>query len=321
MIQLANILSGKRTVALGGHVRPDGDCVGSCMGLYLYLREQYPFLDIDVYLEKIPESFHILQGTSDIRHEISGEVNPIYDLFICLDCGDSTRLGFSAPLFEEAGETLCIDHHVSNQSFANFNYIVPDASSTCELVYNLLDVDKISLACAECLYVGMAHDTGVFQYACTAPETMEAAAQLWRKGVDGNNLICHTFYEKTFVQSQILGQALLESMLVLDRKCIVSYVTAKELRFFEAVPADLDSIVSQLRNTKGVEVAIFLYELQFREFKVSLRSSDKVDVSRVAKYFGGGGHVRAAGLTMKGTAHDVITNILEQVALQLEETS
>lgn len=305
---------------MGGHVRPDGDCVGSCMGLYHYLKECYPSLDVDVYLEDVPETFRILKGTEVVRHEVPSGVNPIYDLFICLDCGDSARLGFSAPLFEEAGETLCVDHHVSNQSFANRNYIVPDASSTCELVFNLLDVDKINLACAECLYVGMAHDTGVFQYACTAPETMEAAAQLLRKGVDGNRLIYHTFYEKTFVQTQILGKALLESMLVLDRQCIVSYVTAKELRFFEAVPADLDSIVSQLRYTKGVEVAIFLYELKFQEFKVSLRSGDKVDVSRVAKYFGGGGHVRAAGLTMKGTAHDVITNILEQVALQLEKS-
>lgn len=305
---------------MGGHVRPDGDCVGSCMGLYHYLKECYPSLDVDVYLEDVPETFRILKGTEAVRHEVPSGVNPIYDLFICLDCGDSARLGFSAPLFEEAGETLCVDHHVSNQSFANRNYIVPDASSTCELVFNLLDVDKINLACAECLYVGMAHDTGVFQYACTAPETMEAAAQLLRKGVDGNRLIYHTFYEKTFVQTQILGKALLESMLVLDRQCIVSYVTAKELRFFEAVPADLDSIVSQLRYTKGVEVAIFLYELKFQEFKVSLRSGDKVDVSRVAKYFGGGGHVRAAGLTMKGTAHDVITNILEQVALQLEKS-
>ena len=250
MIHLAEILSGKRTVALGGHVRPDGDCVGSCMGLYHYLKECYPSLDVDVYLEDVPETFRILKGTEAVRHEVPSGVNPIYDLFICLDCGDSARLGFSAPLFEEAGETLCVDHHVSNQSFANRNYIVPDASSTCELVFNLLDVDKINLACAECLYVGMAHDTGVFQYACTAPETMEAAAQLLRKGVDGNRLIYHTFYEKTFVQTQILGKALLESMLVLDRQCIVSYVTAKELRFFEAVPADLDSIVSQLRYTK-----------------------------------------------------------------------
>lgn len=318
MIQLAEILAGKRSVALGGHVRPDGDCVGSCMGMYLYLKECYPSLEVDVYLEKIPDSLHILQGTDDIKHEIPAKD---YDLFICLDCGDLGRLGFSAPLYESAKETLCIDHHVSNKSFADSNYIVPDASSTCELVYNLLELEKISTACAECLYVGMAHDTGVFQYPCTTPETMEAAAQLLRKGIDGNRLIYHTFYEKTYVQTQILGKALLESMLVLDRQCIVSYVTARELRFFEAVPADLDSIVSQLRYTKGCEVAIFLYELEFQVFKVSLRSGSKVDVSRVAQYFGGGGHMRAAGLTMKGTAHDVITNVLEQVALQLEKTS
>lgn len=318
MIQLAEILAGKRSVALGGHVRPDGDCVGSCMGMYLYLKECYPSLEVDVYLEKIPDSLHILQGTDDIKHEIPAKD---YDLFICLDCGDLGRLGFSAPLYESAKETLCIDHHVSNKSFADSNYIVPDASSTCELVYNLLELEKISVACAECLYVGMAHDTGVFQYSCTTPETMEAAAQLLRKGIDGNRLIYHTFYEKTYVQTQILGKALLESMLVLDRQCIVSYVTARELRFFEAVPADLDSIVSQLRYTKGCEVAIFLYELEFQVFKVSLRSGSKVDVSRVAQYFGGGGHMRAAGLTMKGTAHDVITNVLEQVALQLEKTS
>lgn len=319
MIQLAEILSGKKKVALGGHVRPDGDCVGSCMGLYLYLKEQYPSLQADVYLETIPESFHILQDTQVIRHGIMDET--CYDLFICLDCGDCGRLGFSAPLFETAKETLCIDHHVSNQAFADFNYIVPEASSTCELVYRLLDKDKISRSCAESLYMGIAHDTGVFQYSCTAPETMEAAAELLRKGVDGAALIEHTFYEKTYVQTQILGKALLESMLVLDKQCIVSYVTAKEMRFFEAGPADLEGIVSQLRYTSGTEVAMFLYELEFQVFKVSLRSKSRVDVSRVAQYFGGGGHVRAAGLTMKGTVHDVITNVLEQIAIQLEKTA
>lgn len=318
MIQLKEILSGKKTVALGGHIRPDGDCVGSCMGLYLYLKEQYPSLQTDVYLETIPESFHILQDTQVIRHQIEG--GTCYDLFICLDCGDCGRLGFSAPLFEHAKETVCIDHHVSNQAFADHNYIVPDASSTCELVYRLLEKEKISLACAQSLYMGIAHDTGVFQYSCTSSATMETAAELLRKGVNAAELIEHTFYEKTYVQTQILGKALLESMLVLDKQCIISYVTARELRFFEAKPADLDGIVSQLRYTSGTEVAMFLYELEFQVFKVSLRSKKRVDCSRVAQYFGGGGHVRAAGLTMKGTVHDVITNVLEQIALQLEKT-
>ena len=166
------------TIAIGGHVRPDGDCTGSCMGMYNYLRENYPEKTVDVYLEEIPEAYKFLQGTKKIQHEIPG--NKSYDLFLCLDCGDQGRLGFSAPLFEQAAHTFCIDHHISNQSFAEENHIKPEASSTSELVYHLLNEDKISVSTAEALYLGIVHDTGVFQYSCTAPSTMRAAAR-WKK--------------------------------------------------------------------------------------------------------------------------------------------
>ena len=146
---------------------------------------------------------------------------------------------------------------------------------------------------------------------------MEAAANLMRKGIKGDEIIEKSYFEKSYVQNQILGKALLESMMILDRRCIVSYILQKDLRFFEAVPSDLDGIVSQLRQTAGVETAIFLYEMEPHTYKVSLRSKGSVDVSRIAKYFGGGGHVRAAGVTMKGTVHDVINNISGQIALQL----
>ena len=99
---------------------------------------------------------------------------------------------------------------MSNDAFAELNYIRPEASSTSELVYTLLEDEKISKACAEALYMGIAHDTGVFQYSCTSPETMEAAAQLLRKGIDGSEIIEKTYFEKTYIQNQILGRALLE---------------------------------------------------------------------------------------------------------------
>lgn len=318
-ISLNEILSGKQTVALGGHIRPDGDCTGSNMGLYNYLKEQYPEIETDLYLEPIPDHFQFLNRTEEIKHEI--DESKVYDLFICLDCGDEGRLGFSAPLFRNAKHTFCIDHHVSNVSFAEVNYIVPDASSTSELVFRLLDKEKISKASAEALYMGMVHDTGVFQYSCTAPETMEAAAELMRKGINGSEIIEKTFYEKTYTQNQILGKALLESMLVLDKQVIVSYVPMKSLDFFGAKPSDLEGIVSQLRQTKDVEVAMFLYELEPQVYKVSLRSKDKVDVSVIAKYFGGGGHAKAAGFNMTGTPHDAITNVNKQIALQLKKQS
>ena len=300
-IELKEILKGKRKVALGGHVRPDGDCVGSCMGLYLYLKEEYPQIDTDVYLEPVPESYRMIAGTDEVKSEIAAQ-----------------GLGFSAPLFDAAKETLCIDHHVSNDAFADNNYIVPDASSTSELVYRLLEDEKITKPIAEALYMGIVHDTGVFQYSCTSPETMEIAASLMRKGINGSEIIDKTYYEKTYIQNQILGRALLESMLIMDKQCIVSVIRQRSMEFFQAEPSDLEGIVSQLRQTKGVEVAIFLHEMQPQLFKVSLRSKGKVDVSEIAKYFGGGGHVRAAGVTMKGSSHDVINNITGRIALQMK---
>lgn len=314
-ISLNEILQGKHSVALGGHIRPDGVCVGSSMGLYLYLKEQFPEVETDIYLEPIADCYKIISNIEEIKHQV--EHVKTYDLFICLDCGDVARLGFSAPLFEHAKQTMCIDHHVSNEAFADINYIEPDASSTSELVYRLMEKEKISKQSAEALYMGIAHDTGIFQYSCTAPETMEAAAELLRKGINGSEIIDKTYYEKTYVQNQILGKALLESMLVLDKQVIVSCVNLKSLNFFEAKPSDLEGIVSQLRLTKGAEVAMFLYEQEPQIYKVSLRSKDRVDVSVIAKYFGGGGHAKAAGFTMKGTVHDVITNVNKQIALQL----
>lgn len=314
---LRRALEQANTIAIGGHVKPDGDCTGSVTGLYQYIKENYPEKQVDMYLEEVPDSFHFIPSVREMKHKVLQEES--YDLFIALDCGDKKRLGFSAALFDKAKKTLCIDHHISNQSFAGENYIKPDASSTSELVYRLLDHKKISKTTAESLYLGIVHDTGVFQYSCTAPETMEAAAELMRKGVDSERIIQKTFFEKTYAQQQILGNALLESILFMDGQCIVATITRKQMRFFGITTKDLEGIVSQMRNTQGVEVAILLYETDAQEFKVSLRSTDKVDVSKVAAYYGGGGHKKAAGVTMAGSRHDVINNLADQIAFQLEE--
>ncbi len=317
MLKLDEILKGVKRAGIAGHVRPDGDCTGSCLALYQYLRMYYPEVSTDVYLEEIPNSFHMLTGADEIRHELPEDTG--YDVFFALDCGDTKRLGFAGTLFEQAKKTVCIDHHVSNLAFADVNQIVPDASSTSELIYDLLEKERITKEIAEALYLGIVHDTGVFQYSCTKPSTMEAAAELLRKGIDGPKIIEKTFYEKTYAQNQVLGKALLESICLMDGKVIFSYITKKSMNFFGVKAKDLEGIISQLRVTTGVEAAIFLYELESGEFKVSLRSKEKVDVSKVAQYFGGGGHVRAAGLTFRGTVHDAVNNIVGQVALQLEE--
>lgn len=312
---LNHVLSQVNTVAIGGHVRPDGDCVGSCMGLYQYIKKCYPYIKVDVYLEETPDSFVMFDVVKDIKHEVAEDAN--YDLFIALDCADKSRLGFSEHLFDSAGYTVCVDHHISNVGFAQENYIVAEASSTAELVFQLIRKEEIDTDIAECLYLGIVHDTGVFQYSSTSPETMEAAAYLMRKNIRANEIIDKTYYEKTYAQNRVLGHALLNSTLTLNNQCIVSYVTKDIMDEFQVKQKDLEGIVSQLRITQGVEVAIFFYEIGVDEYKVSLRASGDVDVSKVAQAFGGGGHVKAAGLTMKGKVQDIIDALIEQIGKQL----
>lgn len=312
---LNRALTKAKSVAIGGHIRPDGDCVGSCMGLYLYIKNNYSNVDVDLYLEDIPESFKkFFAHTNEILHEIQEKK---YDLFIALDCADSNRLGFSNVLFKKAKNTLCIDHHISNQSFADENHIVPEASSTAELVYRLLDKKNITTEIAEYLYLGIVHDTGVFQYSSTAPETMEAAADLMRRNIRANEMIDKTFYEKTYAQNKILGKALEESYLLSEGKIIVSCITKEMMNDYGVIPKDLEGIVSQLRVTEGVEVAVFLYQIEEDEFKVSLRASNDVDVSKVAEAFNGGGHKKAAGVSIKGTSKEIIEQLAKQIQTQL----
>lgn len=304
-------------IAVSGHIRPDGDCVGSCMGLYLYLKKVMPLAQVDLYLEKPAPVFDCIDRIEEIRTDCSADL--VYDVCIVVDTADD-RLGGAEKYFKTAKKTINIDHHISNRNgCAQINYVNPSASSASELVYELLDEAQIDAAIAKAIYIGMIHDTGVFQYSNTTPHTLEIAAKLITYGFDFPKLIDETFYEKTYVQNQLLGRALLKSILFMEGRCIVSMIHKKTLDFYNASPQDLDGIVSQLRITRGVECAIFMYELGQQEFKVSLRSNGKVDVAKVAAFFGGGGHVRAAGCTMRGTYHDCINNLSLYIERQMEE--
>ena len=243
MEKMISELKGIRTTTIAGHVRPDGDCVGACMGLYLYLKENYPEIETDIYLEEPKESLLFLQGTQNIQTSYTEEKS--YDVFFVLDTSVKNRMGVALKAFESAKKTIRIDHHISNKGFADVNVIDPNASSASELLYTLLEKEKVTKPVAEALYTGIANDTGVFQYSCTSPKTMRIAAELMETGIAFSKIVDKSFYEKTYVQNQILGRCLMESIMVLDGQCIIGVIRRKDMDFYHVEPKDLDGIVQQ----------------------------------------------------------------------------
>ena len=304
-----------RRIGISGHVRPDGDCVGACLGLWQYLAKCLPEASVQVFLEKPADIYREIKGFGEIVTDFPEE-EP-FDVFFLLDSVPD-RMGEALSYYRAAGKKINIDHHVSNKGCGDVNYIRPEIGSTSELIYDMIAPDMLDQDMAKAIYTGIIHDTGVFQYENTTPATMEKGARLIGSGFDFSRLIRETFYQKTYVQAQIMRRTLMESIRFLDGTCIVSAIDRKTMEFYHAEPKDLDGIVNQLRNIEGVECAIFMYQTNLLEYKVSLRSGDKVNVAEVASYFGGGGHVRAAGCTMSGTFHDCVNNISLHIEKQLK---
>lgn len=315
MDELKNIAEKAQDIIITGHTKPDGDCVGACIAAYNYLHNFYPEKNINVYLKELPERFAFLDPDGKIISNKLPEWHP--NLVMVFDSSSAAMLGEAVKLFRSAKDSVCIDHHISNKGYAKTNFIDVSASSTCEVLYNLMSEDDIDLKIAEALYIGIAFDTGVFRYSNTSRKTMEIAAKLMEKGIPFWDYIDKCFYQRTYIQAQLLGRTLLTSMLLMDGKCIFAVITRRMMEFYGADIEDTVGIIEQLRITKGVEVAILLYETGKQEYRVSLRSNKYVDVNKIATYFGGGGHKKAAGFMMGGSVHDVVNNITEHIEAQL----
>ena len=193
----------------------------------------------------------------------------------------------------------------------------PEASATCEVLCGLLPMDQISEKCAECLYTGIIHDTGVFKHSNTTKKTMIYAGELLEKGVPHSKIIDETFFQKTYIQNLVLGKALLNSRLFCGGAVIFASLSQEELDELHASSADLNGIIDQLRITKDVETAVFVYPLDDGGKKVSMRSNGKVNVASIAQEFGGGGHILAAGCTVFGDVEEVKEQLLQKIKIQL----
>lgn len=310
--ELVNLIQEAKTIGIFGHIRPDGDCVGSCLGLYHYIQDNFE-AKVTVYLEKIPEKFNFLKGADRICHEPQ---DITLDLAISLDCGNRERHGIFYDLYGKAKKSACLDHHRSNQGFGDYFDCDADASSACEVLYRYLNPELISLECAQCLYLGIVHDTGVFKYSACKKETMQIAGALLEKGVDAQKIIDDTFYRVSYKQNLLMGEAMQQAKLALSGKVVYTYVTKEMFARYDCGKEETDGIVDKIRLIDGVEVALFAYQME-QSIKISLRSISYVDVSRIAVAYGGGGHIRAAGFEVKENFETALTQILKMIEEQL----
>ena len=316
MINLLEEITNAQSIAISGHVHPDGDCVGSTLAIWNFVKSKFPDKVCDVYLtQPMPTIFSFMGGYDEIKYEYkSGN----YDLFIVCDCNSLARTSDYEVVGKNSKRLINIDHHEpgNHESVFAEEYIDPEASSTCELVFNLLDEADITKEIAECIYTGIVHDTGVFQYQCCHRSTMNAAGVLMEKGIDPNYIIDETFFKKSFVQNRVLGRALTKARLHEKGEFISSYITLKEMHEENASSKHMDGISNQLRITKGVRVAMFFYETAPGVFKCSLRTNDDTDLNLIANCFGGGGHKKAAGFTTELKIDDAIEKVIAEAKKQ-----
>jgi len=297
------------------HENPDGDAVGSSLGLMHALKKIGK--KVDVIIPSLNKMYEILPGYEEIRNVVDEDFN--YDLCIALDSSDLERLHICKEIFEKAKHTMVIDHHITNQNFGDVNYVNAVASSTCQnliVILGYLDI-TINKDIAACLYAGILTDTGGFRYNVQI-ETFEFVAMLLETGIDIAKIYRNLFDITTLPRTKILGKAIERLELVSNGRIAFTYITKEDEIKYELTDGDHEGIVNYGRNIENVEVSIFVREVNDK-YKVSLRSNEYVNVSLIATKFGGGGHMKASGLSSDMSFDILKQTLISEIEKQLIE--
>lgn len=312
-LEAVKIINKSKNIYIASHISPDGDNIGSILGLYMGLKKIKNDVNI-IKVDEVPDYLNFLENIDKIKDYDGREV----DLFIALDCADIDRLGLGKEIALNSKYILNLDHHKSNTEYGDLNIIDPKASATCEMVYYLLKSLDIELdkEISEALYVGISTDTGSFMYDSTDYETHLIASHLLSYNIDLAKINVNLYQSKTMSQALLHIKALDTVRFYGGGKIATIKVTQSILGKANAKMEEAEGLVEFIRSIDIVEVAILLKEKAENEIKVSCRSKTYVDVSAAMKEFGGGGHIRAAGVTLNTSidqAEDLLIKSLEKV--------
>ncbi len=302
------------------HQQPDGDAISSTLATgWLLERMGKTFV---MYNEgPIPARLHVLRGCDRIRVADELPAGRKYRHVVCVDCADFARVGRAAAWIEEGALLLNIDHHPTNDGFGSVNLLRTDAAATAEILHDLVQAAGVAwdLEVATAIYTGLLTDTGGFRYANTTPNVMSVASFLLDHGVDGPALAESLLERMSIEQLLMLQRALPRLTFSSDRRIAWLWVTERDLQETGAANEHLEGLVNYPRNIEGVEVGMLFKQMGEGAVKVSLRSAGKVDVAQVAKRFGGGGHVRAAGCRLEAPLEEAVIQLVTAVRNAMEE--
>ncbi len=301
-----------QSFAISSHRDPDGDSIGSCIALGLALKKLGK--SVTYIMDYIPNKFEFLNEIKYFKIDTAQH----FDVIICLDCSNTEHLHNSQNL-SNGDLIIDIDHHISNTNYGGLNYVDPTASATGELIYELIcklsiPVDK-DMAIA--LYTAIVTDTGNFKYSNVTYKTHAIVSELY-KVTDIhwkiNNIL---FNQNSYEHMKIIGKSLENLYLTYENKISVITLSLEELKEYGSV--DLEGIINYARDIKGIEVAVFIKEVEPSVFRASFRANEDYDVSKLAAIYGGGGHSKAAGCTIKGSnLKEIINDITLNIAKDLQ---
>jgi len=305
--EIGKVIKENESFAIFSHANADGDAFGSSLGLGLMLKRLGK--KVAYFLpEPVPMRFAFLPDYNEINKNA-----PSADVGIVVDAADIGRINNLAEKFNSFKTTINIDHHETNDYFADFNYVDKDSPSTSCLIYKLIKVNNFPIdeKIAEALYTGVLTDTGAFKYANATFEAFEIAGELVKYGANPEYVAKMCFESDTVEHLKLTGIAL--QRLVIENNVGYSYISYDDRVKIGASEEDMEGIIDALRKCKDIEVAVLFKEANRDEIRVSFRSKNGIDVKSIAVRFGGGGHIPASGCTVKGKLEDVIKQVIQTV--------
>ena len=313
--EIKGALKKSRTALITGHIDPDGDAIGCMLALGFMLNSLG--VKTDYYSEDgVPKVYKFLPGADKIRNRI--DPNSRYDILFAVDSSDLMRLGKKVSPKEIVKLIVNIDHHPDNTNYGHIN-LVGKFSSTAELIYKLAKALKIEITreIAENLYVGLITDTGNFRYENTSPDTFVMAGDLIHSGVDTHALTTRIYDNKSVASIRLRAAAMSQFEISSDRRVAWTVITREMMEKVGAKNEDLIGLVDILRSIEGIEVAVLFREDEGK-VKINFRSKERLNVSEIAKRFGGGGHIKAAGAVVEGELSQVKPKVIAEVLKYLE---